>query len=48
MIVKIIYGYIAEAHQKNPLIEMASEAMENFTQAAVPGAFLVDIMPLCE
>jgi len=42
---KIAYGYTAEPARKDPLIEMAGDAMEKFAQAAVPGAFLVDIMP---
>lgn len=45
VILKIAYGYTAETHKKDPLIEMAGDAMDKFARAAVPGAFMVDIMP---
>lgn len=47
MILRIVYGYITEPHKDDPLVDMASEAMENFARAAVPGAFLVDIISPC-
>ncbi|KAF2813396.1 putative cytochrome P450 oxidoreductase OrdA-like protein [Mytilinidion resinicola] len=45
VILKIAYGYIAESHKKDPLIEMAGDVMDKFGRAGVPGAFKVDIMP---
>lgn len=48
VILKIAYGYTAEPHEKDLLIEMAGDAMEKFGRAAVPGTFLVDIMPFCK
>ncbi|KAF5019368.1 hypothetical protein F66182_8618 [Fusarium sp. NRRL 66182] len=45
VILKIAYGYTAEQFEDDVLVDMAGEAMNNFAVAAVPGAFLVDIMP---
>ncbi|OTA95517.1 hypothetical protein M434DRAFT_393743 [Hypoxylon sp. CO27-5] len=45
IILKIAYGYTAESHQDDLLIDMAGAAMDNFTRAAVPGAFAVDVLP---
>ena len=45
VILKIAYGYTTEAHKKDPLVDMVGHTMDNFAVAAVPGAFLVDIMP---
>jgi hypothetical protein len=48
VILKIAYGYTAEPFEKDPLIGMAGDAMDKFARAAVPGAFMVDIMPFCK
>lgn len=48
IILKIAYGYTAEPFQNNVLIDMAGDAMDKFARAAVPGAFMVDMMPFCE
>lgn len=45
---KIIYGYTVEPHDKDALVDLIGEAMDQFGQAAVPGAWLVDIMPFSE
>jgi len=45
VILRIAYGYNAETHKNDPLIDLAGEAMDQFGQAAVPGAWLVDVMP---
>ncbi|KAK7900779.1 hypothetical protein LTR67_003063 [Exophiala xenobiotica] len=45
VILKIAYGYTAESHKDDPLIDMAGDAMDKFARAGVPGAFMVDIMP---
>ena len=45
---KIAYGYTAEPFKEDLLINMVGKAMDNFGTAAVPGAFLVDVMPFCE
>ncbi|KAF5672216.1 oxidoreductase [Fusarium denticulatum] len=46
VILKIAYGYTAEPFNEDVLIKMAGQAMDNVTAAGVPGAFLVDILPL--
>ncbi|KAG5756938.1 hypothetical protein H9Q70_000477 [Fusarium xylarioides] len=46
VILKIAYGYTAEPFKEDILIKMAGQAMDNVTAAGVPGAFLVDILPL--
>lgn len=48
MILKIAYGYTAESHKNDPLIDLAGDAMDKFARAAVPGAFLVDLLPFCQ
>jgi hypothetical protein len=48
VILRIGYGYNAESHKSDPLIDLAGVAMDQFAQAAVPGAWLVDVMPFCE
>jgi hypothetical protein len=48
VILKIAYGYTAEQFKADPLISMAGKAMDDFGVAAVPGAFLVDILPFCK
>ncbi|KAK7745701.1 hypothetical protein SLS62_009667 [Diatrype stigma] len=45
IILKITYGYTAEPHERDPLIDMAGDAMDKFGIAAVPGAFMVDMFP---
>ncbi|KAI1209572.1 putative cytochrome P450 oxidoreductase OrdA-like protein [Annulohypoxylon truncatum] len=45
VILKIAYDYEAESHKDDPLVDMATIAMDNFGRAAVPGAFLVDVLP---
>ncbi|KEY72256.1 hypothetical protein S7711_00255, partial [Stachybotrys chartarum IBT 7711] len=45
IILKIVYGYNAESHGDDHLVNIAGEAMDNFARAAVPGAYLVDILP---
>ncbi|KAI1170366.1 cytochrome P450 [Nemania sp. FL0916] len=42
---KIAYGYTAEAHGHDILIGMVGDCMKKFARAAVPGAFMVDIIP---
>ncbi|KAF1813984.1 cytochrome P450 [Eremomyces bilateralis CBS 781.70] len=45
VILKITYGYTAEAHGKDPLVDMAGKTMHEFADATVPGKWAVDIMP---
>ncbi|KAF5680510.1 oxidoreductase [Fusarium circinatum] len=46
VILKIAYGYTAEPFKEDNLISMADQAMDDIAAAGVPGAFLVDILPL--
>ncbi|KAF5231552.1 hypothetical protein FANTH_13355 [Fusarium anthophilum] len=46
VILKIAYGYTAEPFKEDSLISMADQAMDDIAAAGVPGAFLVDILPL--
>ncbi|KAF4844007.1 O-methylsterigmatocystin oxidoreductase [Colletotrichum siamense] len=46
VILRVAYGYNPEPFKDDYLIDLAGEAMDQFAQAAVPGAFLVDIFPL--
>ncbi|KAJ0345141.1 hypothetical protein KNSL1_008738 [Colletotrichum chrysophilum] len=48
VILRVAYGYNPEPFKDDYLIDLAGEAMDQFAQAAVPGAFLVDIFPLCK
>ncbi|KAJ9656519.1 hypothetical protein H2198_004868 [Neophaeococcomyces mojaviensis] len=45
IILKIAYGYTIEPHSTDPLISLADSALEQFSQATVPGRWLVDILP---
>ncbi|PKY03509.1 cytochrome P450 [Aspergillus campestris IBT 28561] len=45
VILKIAYGYTIEPHGRDPLVDMANDAMEEFSMAATPGVWLVDTIP---
>jgi hypothetical protein len=45
VILKITYGYTTEAHTRDPLVDLANEAMQNFADATVPGKWTVDVLP---
>ncbi|KAI1380247.1 putative cytochrome P450 oxidoreductase OrdA-like protein [Hypoxylon crocopeplum] len=45
MVLKMAYGYTAESHQSDPLIDAAQLILDHFAEAAVPGAFKVDMFP---
>jgi len=45
LILQIIYGYTTKPHGSDPLVEIATKALDTFIQAAVPGAFVVDVVP---
>ncbi|KAI0145193.1 cytochrome P450 [Xylariaceae sp. FL1272] len=44
-VLDIAYGYTAETDGDDVLINMVHNSMDNFARAAVPGAFMVDILP---
>ncbi|CAI7574648.1 unnamed protein product [Penicillium glandicola] len=45
IILKIAYGYTIEPHKRDPLVHIANLALDHFSKACVPGAWLVDIIP---
>jgi hypothetical protein len=45
VISKITYGYTPEAHDSDPLVELAGRAGHTFQESTVPGKFLVDVLP---
>ena len=47
VILKITYGYDVQ-DSNDPLVNIAEAAVRGFSDASVPGAWLVDILPLCE
>lgn len=47
VILKITYGYTTTAHGPDPLVNLAAKTMEQFAEAAVPGRWMVDILPFC-
>ncbi|KAF2198912.1 cytochrome protein [Delitschia confertaspora ATCC 74209] len=46
LILKATYGYDIEPHKNDPLVDLVGEAMENFSEAMVPGKWVVDILPV--
>lgn len=42
------YGYTIEPHKQDPLVDIADAALLQFSAATVPGAWLVDTIPLCQ
>lgn len=48
VILKIVYGYTVEPHGDDPLVDIASQTMEEFSDATTPGRYAVDIMPMCK
>ncbi|CAL5871895.1 uncharacterized protein PFLUO_LOCUS6150 [Penicillium psychrofluorescens] len=47
IILQIAYGYKIEPFKRDPLVHSANEALEHGVQAATPGTWLVDIIPIC-
>ncbi|KAA8651397.1 hypothetical protein EYZ11_013218 [Aspergillus tanneri] len=46
VILKIAYGYTIEPHASDPLVDLVDEAMDDFSQLVLPGAWLVNFVPL--
>ncbi|CEL10680.1 hypothetical protein ASPCAL13795 [Aspergillus calidoustus] len=46
VILKIAYGYSIDYQGTDPLIDLAEEAMEQFSLAVQPGKWLVDMLPI--
>ncbi|PSR74371.1 hypothetical protein PHLCEN_2v9879 [Hermanssonia centrifuga] len=46
LILRLAYGYkVATEQKEDPLVKIAEEAMQGFSRASEPGAFLVDTIP---
>ncbi|KAI0594821.1 cytochrome P450 [Biscogniauxia sp. FL1348] len=45
IILKIAYGYKVDQHKQDPFVTLADNALEQFSLASVPGAWLVDTVP---
>ncbi|KAJ5103037.1 hypothetical protein N7532_003566 [Penicillium argentinense] len=46
IILKIAYGYIIEAHDRDPLIDLINTAMADFGQAMLAMTWMVDFIPI--
>jgi len=44
----MLYGYTIEPHKPDPLVQEVDKLMEQFTEAIVPGKWLVDLIPALE
>jgi hypothetical protein len=47
-ILNVTYGYNIEPHGEDPLVRLANHALKQFSEATVPGAWLVDLIPACK
>lgn len=47
-ILKMTYDYTIEPHKEDPLVNVVDKALEQFSEAAVPGKWIVDVMPWLE
>ncbi|KAH8879294.1 cytochrome P450 [Thozetella sp. PMI_491] len=45
IILKLTYGYTVDTEKMDPLVDLVSRQMANFSEAAVPGAWMVDLIP---
>jgi len=45
IILKLTYGYTAEPHRDDPLVNLINETVTSFSLATLPGAWLVDNIP---
>lgn len=48
VILKIVYAYTIEPLEQDPFVELADNALKNFSLATVPGAWTVDTIPFCQ
>jgi hypothetical protein len=48
VILKITYGYTTVARGNDPLLDLARKTLDQFTEAVVPGKWMVDILPFCK
>ncbi|KAG9564067.1 putative cytochrome P450, partial [Aureobasidium melanogenum] len=45
LILKVVYDYTIEPFKNDPLVDLVDEAMEQFSEAVVPGRWMVDVLP---
>lgn len=45
VILKVTYGYTAEAKGRDPFVDLGYDAMNAFGAATAPGRWIVDILP---
>jgi hypothetical protein len=43
---KAVYGYTPETHGHDPLVDLVEATMEQFSEAVIPGKWLVDLIPI--
>jgi hypothetical protein len=48
LILKVVYDYTIEPFEKDPLVDLVDEAMEQFSEATLPGRWMVDIFPFLQ
>ena len=46
ILLKMIYGYSADQHKVDPLVEVNDLLIENFSSSSTPGQWLVDLLPV--
>ena len=46
IILKLSHGYTIEPKGADPLVDLADEALVQFSLAAAPGAWIVDVLPI--
>ncbi|KAJ5339389.1 hypothetical protein N7452_006117 [Penicillium brevicompactum] len=46
IVLKIAYGYTIEPRDRDPLVDLADKAMEDFSSALLPATWAVDFIPL--
>lgn len=48
VILKLTYGYTIDTTKRDPLVDVAEKALDQFSRAIIPGAWLVDVLPICK
>jgi hypothetical protein len=46
LILSLLYDYNIDPHTSDPLITLADRALDQFSQATIPGKWLVDLLPV--
>ncbi|OOF98995.1 hypothetical protein ASPCADRAFT_513115 [Aspergillus carbonarius ITEM 5010] len=46
IILRIGYGYAVEPHGRDPLVDLVDQSMDDFSRVVLPGAWLVNFIPL--